>query len=99
MSQLTTTNLPWQQAQPLWASQLNPVLANPIVNSRIITNVVLTTGNNTINTLLGRKLQGYIVILKSADVTIYDTQSTNPKTDLTLQLVASGPATISLLVF
>lgn len=85
--------------QSQWATQLDPVLANPLVQGRLITNVSLTTGTNTINTLLSRKLQGYIVVLKSADVTIYDLQSVNPSPERTLQLVASGPAIVTLWVF
>ncbi len=85
--------------QDQWASQINPVLANPLVQGRLISNISLVTGSNTINTLLGRKLQGYIVVMKSANVTIYDTQATNPMPDKTLQLVASGPAAISLWCF
>ena len=87
------------QMQTQWASQLDQVLSCPIVNGRLLENVTLTTGSNTINHKLSRKLVGYIVCLKSANVTIYDTQSTNTMTDKTLQLTASGPAVITLWVF
>ena len=85
--------------QSAWSSQLDPVLANPVCSSSILSNIVVKTGSNTINHLLGQKLQGYVVIMTNAAVTFYDTQSTNPNPQQTLQLVASGPATISLLVF
>lgn len=85
--------------QDQWTAQLNPVLANPLVAGRLIQNVTLASGTNTINTLLGRKLQGYIVVLKSANVTIYDTQSTNTMPDKTLQLTSSGAVVITLWVF
>lgn len=87
------------QMQTQWSSQLNPLLSCPLVNGRLIESITLTTGSNTINHRLSRNLVGYIVCLKSADVTIYDTQATNAMTDKTLRLTASGPAVITLWVF
>ena len=84
---------------PKLAASLNPVLANPIVNGLILSNIKVVAGANTLNHTLGRKLQGYVVILNSAAVTYYDNQSTNQKPELTLILVSSGSATISLYVF
>lgn len=85
--------------QSQWAAQLDPLLALPILNGRLIENVTLTTGSNTINHKLSRKLVGYIVCLKSANVTLYDTQTTNTMTDKTLQLTSSGAAVVTLWVF
>lgn len=89
----------FQMMQTQWGTILNPVVSSPIVQGRLLTGVSLVTGSNTINTLLGRKLQGYIVVLQSANITVYDTQSTNPMPEKTLVLVASGPATVSLWCF
>ncbi len=84
----------------MWSDPtLNPLLANPLVNGQILSGIVLKTGANIINHGLGEKLQGYFVILNSAAVTFYDSQSTNQRPDLTLLLNASGPATVSLYVF
>lgn len=94
-----SSNLPWELANSKWAASLNPVIANPLMAGRMINTAVLTTGVNTINHGLQRKLRGYIVVLKSANVTIYDSQLTNQTPDLTLILNASGAATISLFVF
>ncbi len=94
-----SSTLPWNLAQSKWSAAIDPVLANPIVNGRIISGVVLVTGSNIINHKLQRKLQGYIVILKSADVTIYDSQLTNQMPDFNLILTSSGAATVSLYVF
>jgi hypothetical protein len=91
--------LPWMLANPRWAATLNPVLANPLVNGNILSNIALTSGANTINHGLGRPLQGYIVILNSANVTFYDSQATNQKPQLMLILNASGATTVSLYVF
>lgn len=91
--------LPWDLANPKWAATLNPVIGNPLVNGLVLSNIPLVSGTNVINHKLGRNLQGYIVILKSANVDIYDSQQTNQMPDLTLRLISSGTATISLYVF
>jgi len=56
-------------------------------------------GKNVVNHKLGQKLQGYVVVLNSADATFYDMQSLNPNQDKTLIIVASSAATVSLIVF
>lgn len=91
--------LPWELANPKWSATLNPIIANPIVNGQILSNVAVVNGTNIINHKLGRNLQGYLVILKDANVDIYDSQQTNQMPDLTLRLVSSGTANISLYVF
>jgi hypothetical protein len=94
-----STKLPWELANPRWAASLNPLLSNPMVDGLLLNSVAVSTGANTINHGLGRKLQGYFVVMNSAAVTFYDSQKTNPRPDLTLVLNASGAATISLYVF
>jgi hypothetical protein len=85
--------------QTNWASNINPVLTNPLVNGIILSNVKLVTGDNAINHKLGRKLQGWFTVLSNAAVSLYDKQSTNKQSNLTLILNSSGPATVSLYVF
>lgn len=84
--------------QTRWASQINPLLSNPIGQAYILKEVPLVIGNNTINHLQGRALNGYIVVgMHGAFAEIYDIPSTMPK--LTLILNASAATTISLMVF
>ena len=92
-------NLPWELANAKWAATLNPVLQNPLLNGRLIQNVSVVSGQNVINHGLGRKLQGYIVVLNDSNVTFYDDQATNQRPELTLLLQASGAAIITLYVF
>ncbi len=94
-----SSKLDWPLANPKWAATLNPLLANPLVRGRVLSNVILDSGANTINHGLGRKLQGYLVVLNSAAVTFNDDQSINQYPDLTLIIVASGATTVSLYVF
>lgn len=94
-----STKLDWPLASPRWASTINPILANPLVNGRVLSNVPVVTGRNVINHGLQRDLQGYFLVMNNAAVTFYDSQLTNQRPDLTLILNASGAATISLYVF
>lgn len=94
-----SSKLDWPLANPRWASILNPIIENPIVGGNLLQGISVVTGTNVINHGLQEKLQGYIVVMNNANVTFYDSQASNPKPDLTLQLVASGAAKISLYVF
>lgn len=86
--------------QTLWASQLNKLLDNPLLQGIILENVVLASGDNTINHKLGRTLQGYIVTrYKNAAAAVYDKQSTNKMPELTLVLNSSAATTVNLYVF
>lgn len=88
-----------QDLQNKWASIIDPVTTNPVNNSLILKNISLTTGNNTINHKLGRKLQGWNIIRKRAAAEIYDAQDSNQMPALTLVLVSDADVTIDLTVF
>jgi hypothetical protein len=85
--------------QTSWASQLNPVIANPVSSGRLIKSVVLASGANIVSHGLGRKLQGWVIVRQRASATFYDTQDSNGKPELTLLLTASGAVTVDLFVF
>ena len=95
MSSLTT-KLPWDKCNSLWASQLNPVLANPITNPILITNISLIDGQNVINHGLGQTQQGWIITDIQGSANVYRTE---PFNSLTLTLTSSAAVTISLAVF
>ena len=69
-----STDQSLQLLQTNWSAKLNPLLAAPANNSIILKNVSLTTGSNTINTTLGRALQGWTVVRQRASASIYDNQ-------------------------
>lgn len=85
--------------QNKWSSQLNPFLINPSNNSSILKQISLTNGSNTINHLLGRKLQGYRLIRQRALANIYDLQDDNPSPALTLVLVSDANVIVDIEVF
>lgn len=82
--------------QTKWTAQLNPVLANPTTNMSILKNITITTGTNVINHKLGQTQQGWFITDVTAAISLYRSA---PFNNLTLTLVSSGPATISLAVF
>lgn len=86
----------FQLMQQAWATQINPLLANPANKSLLIRDIELATGVNVINHRLGRKQQGWIICDTQGTATVYRSADFN---GLTLQLTASAPTTISLLVF
>lgn len=91
-----STKLPWAQANPLWAAQLNPVLANPLSTMNILTGIKLAVGNNVINHLLGQQQQGWIITDINGASTIYRSA---PFNELTLTLNSSAIVTVNIGVF
>lgn len=85
--------------QNTWSAILNPVVQAEIVNSNILKSVSLVSGSNSVNHLLGRKLQGWHIVRQRAAATFYDTQDSNTMPDLTLLLTASGNVVVDILVF
>lgn len=83
--------------QTKWAASLNPLLALPILNGNLISNVFLTTAvPKAINHLLGRNPLGWFLTDQNSSATIWRTQ---PFNQYTLTLEASADITISFWVF
>lgn len=91
--------LQWEDADNKWAALINPVLSNPLINGLMLKNVALINGTTIVNHKLGRKLQGYFVVLKDAQAQIYDNQADNQMPQLTLSLTSDAAVTVSLWVF
>ena len=88
--------MPWELAQTKWASALDPVLRNLLIQGVLISNVNIKTGVNVINTLLGRKQIGYIITDINAAAMIYRSA---PLNNLTLTLTSDADCVISLWVY
>lgn len=78
---------------------VNSLVSDPQANKSYLSGVVVVSGQNVIPHGLGRKLLGYYIVSSNANVTFYDNQATNSTPELNLLLVASGTATINLVVF
>jgi len=85
--------------QTKWSGELNPLIRLPIIQGQLLENVELATGQNVINHRLGRKLRGYIIVLKDTNRDIWDSQASNERSNLTLLLESSGACIVSLWVF
>lgn len=82
--------------QTKWASQLNPVLANPMNSVSILKEISLVIGDNEFNHLLGKKMQGWMILDIDAASTIYRSAPFNA---LTLTLNSSAVCNVNIGVF
>lgn len=85
--------------QNSWKSSIDPVLASPSNSSVILKGITLVVGSNSINTTLGRTLQGWSIVRQRAAASIYDNQDNNPNPTLTLLLISSAAVTVDIEVF
>lgn len=89
--------LPYELMLTQWGSQLDPVIANPIVQGVALTGITLVAGTpKTIPTTLNRQQQGWILTDNTANAVIFRTQPFNAN-NLTLQ--SNVNTTISVWVF
>lgn len=94
---LLSTKLPWELAQPKWASILNPLLSEPILAGNQIDSIFLTASTpKTINHLLQRLPQGWFIVDINANAVVWKTQNW---TATTITLESSADATISIYVY
>ena len=86
----------FQKLQTQWRALLNPILANPVTNPRLLTNIPLQSGNTVINTGLAAIQQGWIITDINSAAIIYRSA---PYNDVTLTLNSSAPCVVSLMVY
>ena len=89
-------NTPFQMMQSKWASELNPIIANPMTNMQILKNISLVSGTNVINHRLGQTQQGWLLTDIQGAASIYRSA---PFNNLTLTLTSSAAVTVSIGVF
>jgi hypothetical protein len=88
-----------QLLQTSWAQQLNPVIELPTNKGHILKEITLSIGPNSINHLLGRKLQGWYIVRQRAASSLYDLQDSNQIPSFTLILNSSAAVTVDIFVF
>jgi len=91
--------LPLEQLQQQWSAQLNPVLANLLVQGQLLTGISLQLGTTQVNHKLQRKLIGWFITGIDGVATVYDNQATNQTPDLTLSLTSTANVLVNLWVF
>lgn len=93
---MLSPKLPWELANPKWAAELNPIIANPMTNLMILKNVSLVNGTNVINHGLGKQQQGWVIVDTQGIANIYRNANFN---STTLSLSSSADVTVSIGVF
>jgi hypothetical protein len=88
--------LPLELMGTKWASELNPIIANPLNNVSILKNISLVSGSNVINHGLGQNQQGWFLIDIQGNAVVYRSA---PFNNLTLTLTSSAAVTCSIGVF
>lgn len=88
--------LDWEVANPIWASALNPVIANPLNTSKVLNNTSLKVGSNIINHGLGRTMLGWFVTDIQGIASIYRSA---PMNATTLTLTSDAAVTVNIGVF
>jgi hypothetical protein len=89
--------LNWDLAQTAWATEINPLIAFAPTKGLLLKDIAITAaGPNVVNHRLGRKMQGWMIIDKDADASIYRSA---PLNNLTITLTSDADVTISLWVF
>lgn len=99
LPQFQSDDRTFQMMQNQWATTLNPIITRAQNNSLILKSISLQSGANSINHLLGRKLQGWKIVRQRAAASIYDDQDSNPTPNLTLALVSDADVVVDLEVF
>lgn len=89
-------SLPLELMLTQWASQLEPLIGNPLNSVLILKNVELAMGDTVINHRLGKTQQGWFLVDIDGAATVYRSAAFNA---LTLTLNSSAAVTVSLGVF
>jgi hypothetical protein len=90
-------NLDLSHTQTQWASQLNPIVNNPILQGRALSSIILIANTPlVVNHGLGRNMQGWFVTDQQSSASIFRTQ---PFNSLTLTLESPANVTINVWVY
>lgn len=99
MSSKLPQGLNLSQMANRWATELDPVITNPLVQGQLLTGIALANGTTVVNHRLGRKLIGWFIVGITGAATVYDNQAANQHPDLTLSLTSDAAVTCNLWVF
>lgn len=90
--------LSWDMAQTVWGQELDPVLANLLIQGQLLVDMPLVNGTTVISHKLGRKPLGWFLVAPKAAGTVFQAASQlNPTLQLTL--ISNAALTTSIWVF
>lgn len=96
MAQLST-NLTYEQMITRWASQLNPILANILIQGIPLLGITLIAATpRTLNHYLGRTQKGWVISDITTSATVFRSQ---PFNDKTITLTSSADTVIDLWIY
>jgi hypothetical protein len=81
---------------PKWKSQLDPVIANLLLNGQQINDVDLSTSDTVIPHNLGQVPQGWLLADQNTNATVFRTQ---PMTNSSITLQATSACTVNLWIY
>lgn len=100
MRRTPTTNRELQQVQQNVHDALAPMEASRIVRGALLEGIELTTGaTNIVQHQLGRPIKGCVVVMQSANSTVWTDQSGNTEPIKYVHLQCSANVTVSVWVF
>jgi hypothetical protein len=88
--------LEWPLMNPILASTLNPLIANPLNYCQLLQNISLVSGVNVINHKLGRQMVGWFFTDIQGIASVYRSGLLNA---FTLTLTSNAPVLVSIGVF
>ena len=93
MANPLSKKLDWEIANPLWASALNPIISNPIIQGKSLNGIFLSANiSMTLSHGLGRLQQG-VFITPFGNAVVWVSQPFNSKT---ITLTASADVTVDI---
>lgn len=84
--------------QTTWAEQINPVLANLLIQGQLLKAQTLINGTTVINHRLGRQFQGWFLVSPKASASVFEA-AYQPNPTLTLTLTSNAAVITDLWVF
>lgn len=99
LAQVQSNDLKLEQIQAANRTASQGARNNPINSGTILTNVSLSSGDNTIPHKLSQKLQGWFIVRLRGAATIYDKQDSNKTPELNLVLNSSAAVVVDIFVF
>lgn len=78
---------------------INQLTAIPMLNQITLTEITLVIGLNQIDHLLGRPLQGWMIVRQRAQANLWDTQDSNPTPASTLFLNSDAAVVVDIVVY
>jgi len=81
------------------AEVFNSISKAPMLDTKLVTNVVVGTTATPIDHGLGRPLLGWIVVDRTINASVWRSPTASAAPNKLLMLVASSSVTISILVF